>query len=104
VVATVGIVFVRHEGEIRSSVTGRPLRHPAHPCNTLPYERSLSVVTRVGAKPCFFSSLRMSFEAAALFRRLWMHIFIDFGQLCSSKPDSCFHDFGHLFSSRTAHV
>jgi hypothetical protein len=34
-VATVGIVFVRHEGEIRSIETGPLLRHPAHPCNTL---------------------------------------------------------------------
>jgi hypothetical protein len=33
-----------------------------------------------------------------------LHIFIDFGQLCSWKPDSRFHDFDHLFSSRTAHV
>jgi hypothetical protein len=34
-VATVGIVFMRHEGEIRSIETDRLLRHPAHPCNTL---------------------------------------------------------------------
>jgi hypothetical protein len=33
--AALGIVFVRHEGKIRSSVTDRPLRHPAHLCNTL---------------------------------------------------------------------
>ena len=33
--ATVSIVFMRHEGKIRSIETGRPLRHPAHPCNTL---------------------------------------------------------------------
>jgi hypothetical protein len=35
-VATVSIVFVRHEGDIRSIETDRLLRHPAHPCNTLP--------------------------------------------------------------------
>jgi hypothetical protein len=34
-VATVGMVFMRHEGEIRSIETDRLLRHPAHPCNTL---------------------------------------------------------------------
>jgi 4-hydroxy-tetrahydrodipicolinate synthase len=34
-VATVGVVFVRHEGEIRSIETDRLLPHPAHPCNTL---------------------------------------------------------------------
>jgi hypothetical protein len=34
-VATVGIVFVRHEGKIRSIETDRLLPHPAHPCNTL---------------------------------------------------------------------
>ena len=33
--AAVGIVFVRHDGGIRSIETGRPLRHPAYPCNTL---------------------------------------------------------------------
>ena len=33
--ATVSIVFMRHEGEIRSIETDRLLRHPAHPCNTL---------------------------------------------------------------------
>jgi hypothetical protein len=32
---TVGIVFVRHEGEIRSIETDRLLPHPAHPRNTL---------------------------------------------------------------------
>ena len=32
-VAAGGIGFVRHEGGIRSIETGRPLRHPAHPCN-----------------------------------------------------------------------
>jgi hypothetical protein len=36
VVATVGIVFMRHQGEIWSIETDRLLRHPAHPCNTLP--------------------------------------------------------------------
>jgi hypothetical protein len=35
VVATVSIVFARHEGDIRSIETDRLLRHPAHPCNTL---------------------------------------------------------------------
>ena len=30
-----GIVFVRHEGRIRSIETDRLLRHPDHPCNTL---------------------------------------------------------------------
>src|SRR4051794_2046483 len=34
-VAASGIVFVRHDGEIQSIETGRSLRHPAHPCNTL---------------------------------------------------------------------
>jgi hypothetical protein len=34
-VATVGIVFMRHDGEIQSIKTDRLLRHPAHPCNTL---------------------------------------------------------------------
>jgi hypothetical protein len=41
-----------------------------------------------------------------------MHIFIDFGQLCSPEPTThvhanrppVFHDFGHPFSTRTAHV
>jgi len=41
VVATVSIVFVRHEGEIRGIETGRPLRHHAHPCNTLDWGRQL---------------------------------------------------------------
>src|SRR3954449_12811946 len=36
-VATVGIVFVRHESEIRSIETDCLLLHLAHPCNTLPY-------------------------------------------------------------------
>src|SRR6187455_1235652 len=40
VVATVSIVFVRHEGEIRSIETDRLLRHPAHPCNTLARHRN----------------------------------------------------------------
>src|SRR6185312_8594839 len=31
-----------------------------------PYERSLSVTSTSGAKPCFLSSLRSSFTAAAL--------------------------------------
>jgi hypothetical protein len=35
VVATVGIVFVWHIGEIRKAGTVPSLRHPAHPCNTL---------------------------------------------------------------------
>jgi hypothetical protein len=35
-VAASGIVFMRHEGKIRSIETGRPLRQPAHPCNMLP--------------------------------------------------------------------
>src|SRR4051812_45953446 len=39
-VATVGIVFVRHDGEIRSIETSRPLRHRAHPCNTLAFRRT----------------------------------------------------------------
>jgi hypothetical protein len=43
--------------------------------NAAPYKRSLSVVTQVGAKPCLLSSLRMSFRAAALFRRLWIRTF-----------------------------
>jgi hypothetical protein len=34
-VAASGIVFMRHEGKIRSIKTDRLLRHPAHPCNTL---------------------------------------------------------------------
>lgn len=33
---------------------------------------SLSVVTCVGAKPCFLNILRMSLRAAALSRRRWM--------------------------------
>jgi hypothetical protein len=41
VVATVGIVFVRHDGGIRSIETDRLLRHPAHPCNTLSSGASL---------------------------------------------------------------
>jgi hypothetical protein len=41
---------------------------------------------------------------APLAHPLDVHIFIDFGQLCSWKPDSRFHDFGHPFSTRTAHV
>jgi hypothetical protein len=40
--------------------------------NAAPYERNLSVVTQVGAKPCFLSSLRISLPAAALFRRRWI--------------------------------
>jgi hypothetical protein len=34
----------------------------------------------------------------------YLHIFIDFGQLCSFKPASRFHDFGQPFSTRTARV
>src|SRR4051812_30717232 len=34
-VAASGIGFVRHEGGIRGIETDCPLRHPAHPCNTL---------------------------------------------------------------------
>jgi hypothetical protein len=34
-VAASGIDFVRHEGEIRSRETDRPLCRPAHPCNML---------------------------------------------------------------------
>jgi hypothetical protein len=33
VVATIGIVFMRHKSEIRSIETNLPLRHPAYPCN-----------------------------------------------------------------------
>src|SRR3954468_11335385 len=58
-VATVGIVFMRHEGEIRSIETDRLLRHPAHPCNTLSHaikrswwrkSRVLEVTSRTDAK------------------------------------------------------
>jgi hypothetical protein len=31
-------------------------------------------------------------------------VFIETDRSCSWKPDSRFHDFDHLFSSRTAHV
>jgi hypothetical protein len=34
-VAASSVGFMRHEGGIRSIETNRPLRHPAHPCNTL---------------------------------------------------------------------
>jgi|tagenome__1003787_1003787.scaffolds.fasta_scaffold20813106_2 hypothetical protein len=34
--ATVGIVFMRHVGEIRKAGTIPSLCHPAHPCNTSP--------------------------------------------------------------------
>src|SRR4051794_36103084 len=42
VVAAVGIVFVRHDGEIRMAGTVPLLRHLAHPCNTLPDGRRRS--------------------------------------------------------------
>jgi hypothetical protein len=49
------------------------LRRPCSRCAVSPgsekaslYERSLSVVTWLGAKPCFLSSLRRSLRAAAL--------------------------------------
>jgi hypothetical protein len=31
-------------------------------------------------------------------------VFIETDHPCSRKPDSRFHDFGHPFSPRTAHV
>ena len=34
-VAAGSVGFMRHEDEIRSIETGRPLRDPAYPCNTL---------------------------------------------------------------------
>src|SRR4051812_42623947 len=56
-VATVSIDFVRHDSEIRSIETDRPLRHPAHPCNTLacsiagPTEFSSLAIGRLSADP-----------------------------------------------------
>jgi hypothetical protein len=61
-VATVGIVFVRHEGEIRSIETGHPLRHPAQPCNTLPRMSGLRprrmINSRVGGSLASSSSMQ----------------------------------------------
>ena len=55
-----GIVFVRHEeGEIRSSVTGRPLRHPAHPCNTLTKIANGTVVTVFVSNMTFLEPVRV---------------------------------------------
>lgn len=39
------IRFVRHDGEIRSTETDRPLRHPAHPCNTLSSGATVTLIT-----------------------------------------------------------
>ena len=40
----------------------------------------------------------------AYFHRFRPVVFIETGHRCSRKPASRFHDFGHPFSSRTAHV
>ena len=40
----------------------------------------------------------------AYFHRFRTVVFIETDRPCSRKPDSRFHDFGHLFSSRTAPV
>jgi hypothetical protein len=44
------------------------------------------------------------FEFGAYFHRFRPVVFIETGHPCSRKPASRFHDFGHPFSSRTAHV
>jgi hypothetical protein len=46
VVAAVGIVFVRYDGEIRMAGTVPLLRHLAHPCNTLAQVAKLMNVSR----------------------------------------------------------
>jgi len=45
-----GVVFVRHEGEIRSIETDRLLRHPAHLCNTLAPAVPLALVVLFWAR------------------------------------------------------
>jgi hypothetical protein len=58
-----------------------------------------------GGRPNRLKPGKPVFEAvAAYFHRFRPVVFIETGHPCSRKPASRFHDFGHPFSSRTAHV
>ena len=77
--------------------------------DTGPFVDEARAVLRAGLETAPWISVddtgaRHKHQNGAYFHRFRPVVFIETGHRCSRKPASRFHDFGHPFSSRTAHV